>query len=151
MRAVLLVATAFAWSLLLGGAALAHGTQYRVLGSSETLVEFAYTDGEAMAFASYQLFGPADAQVPVRSGRTDRQGRVGFVPDASGQWRIEVRDAEGHVVRAVLNSAAGKVAAGQGLPAWLGALSLSLNAVGAALLVQVLLDRRQRRRRAQPA
>lgn len=130
--------------LVLTGDALAHGAQYRVVGVSETQVEFAYTDGEPMSFASFELFGPADPRVPVRSGRTDRQGRVGFVPDAAGAWRIEVRDSEGHAVRAVLTSAGGQVATQQSMPDWLGAISLSLNAVGIAWLLQRLLDRRRR-------
>lgn len=128
------------------GTALAHGTQYRVLGQSETLVEFAYTDGEAMAFAEFQLFAPAEPRVPVRSGRTDRQGRVGFVPDAPGTWRIAVRDAEGHAVEAVLEARAGGVAPREGLPHWFVAVSLSANAVGLALLAQAWLERRRRPR-----
>lgn len=149
-KRLLLVVLACAWLAGWAGAALAHGTQYRVLGQSETLVGFAYTDGEPMAFAAFTLFGPADGAVPVRSGRTDRQGRVGFVPDAPGTWRIEVRDAEGHAVRAELTAYGGQAVPAAAWPTWLGAVSVSLNAVGAALLLQALLDRRRKPRALRP-
>jgi hypothetical protein len=130
-------------ALAMAPAALAHGTQYRVVGQSQTLVAFSYTDGEAMAFAEYQLFAPGDAGVAVQSGRTDRLGRVGFTPDAPGVWRIAVRDAEGHAVMAQLTMGGGGVAVQPGLPDWLGAASLSANAIAAALAVQWLLRRRR--------
>jgi hypothetical protein len=142
MRHLLLAVCA---ALAVAPPALAHGTQYRVLGLSETLVEFAYTDGETMAFAEYELFGPGEGNVAVQSGRTDRQGRVAFTPGMAGTWRIAVRDADGHRVLAQVTVAAGGIAVQRGLPDWLGAASLSANAIGGALAVQWLLARRRRR------
>jgi nickel transport protein len=131
--------------------AAGHGTQYRVLGANETIVEFSYTDGQPMAFTAFRLFGPGDDRVPIRSGRTDRQGRMAFVPDTDGQWRIEVRDDEGHAVRAAVNAAAGRVAAqGESFPHWLGAISLALNALLVPVVLQRKLDWSAAKRRARP-
>jgi nickel transport protein len=135
-------------ALLLGEAAggcppaAAHGTQHRVLGAHQTIVEFSYTDGQPMAFVEFQLFGAGDAQMPVRTGRTNRQGRVTFAPDTDGLWRIDVRDEEGHAVRAAVNASGSRPeAAGESLPYWLGAISLALNALLVPLILQHRLDR----------
>ena len=82
------------------GMAHAHGTGARVLGNGAIAVELYYTDGEPMVFADVQVFGPGDtADMPHVNGRADRLGRVTFLPDRDGDWRIEGKDGEGHSIK----------------------------------------------------
>jgi hypothetical protein len=43
--------------------------------------------------------GKADAEIPFRTGRTDRNGYFCFQPDAPGRWKITIKDEDGHFVR----------------------------------------------------
>ena len=130
-------------ALLAPGVAAAHGTTYRVSSVATTVVEFAYTDGERMGFIPYRLFAPGGAE-PMRTGRTDREGRVSFQPEAAGTWRIEAQDEEGHVSRAEVSVAAGgQVAQGSpSLPISVAAASLAFNAIALATMLPRLRRRR---------
>ena len=46
--------------------------------------------------------GPGGERTAYQSGRTDEFGRYSFVPAAEGEWRVEVRDDEGHRAEAVI-------------------------------------------------
>ena len=43
-----------------------------------------------------KIFSPNDNKFAYQSGRTDEKGRVAFVPDVAGIWRVIVKDGEGH-------------------------------------------------------
>jgi hypothetical protein len=146
MRVLLAVAVA-----AMPATALAHGTTYRTSMVETAVVEFAYTDGERMAFMPFQLFAPGAGVEPARSGRTDREGRISFLADGEGTWRIEVRDEEGHRVRAEVVVAGGRAVTGSpSLPAAVAAASLALNAIAAAMLVSRLIRALRRRARRRP-
>lgn len=83
-----------------------HGTDYRVLQKAKAVTaEFFYDDQEPMQYAEVLVFSPLDEKVEYQNGRTDRRGRFAFYPEASGTWKIEVRDGMGHMVRGVIDVA----------------------------------------------
>ena len=62
------------------------------------LVQFAYAGGEQPTYAKVEVYSPADSKVELQNGRTDAQGRIAFMPDAPGQWRVIMADNMGHRV-----------------------------------------------------
>lgn len=117
---------------LLPAAGWAHGTGSRTSADRAVVLDLHYSDGEAMSYADVQVFAPSET-VAFMHGRADRLGRAAFVPDRDGEWRVEGRDAEGHMVRAVVPvSGDTTVAQAGGVPAWMLWTSLALNLFGLA-------------------
>lgn len=73
---------------------LAHGVQGKV-GSGGVVVKASYDTGEAMSYARVDIAAPG-AKLPFQSGRTDRNGCFCFLPDVPGQWKITIKDGQGH-------------------------------------------------------
>lgn len=76
--------------------ALAHGVGFRQSKRPSVPLEFFYSTGETMSYLETKVFSPADEKFAYQSGRTDDAGRFAFVPDVPGQWRVVVKDEEGH-------------------------------------------------------
>lgn len=94
----------FALVLLTGaGCAFAHGIGYRQVEKGTVALEFFYSTGEAMGYREAKVFSPQDEKIAYQSGRTDASGRFAFVPDVPGEWRIAVKDDEGHSVTATVS------------------------------------------------
>ena len=92
MRRLVLVLVAALWA----GECFAHGVGYRQSELRAIPLEFFYSTGEKMSYREARVFSPKDEKFAVQSGRTDEEGRFAFVPDCSGDWRVIVRDEEGH-------------------------------------------------------
>lgn len=121
-------------ALLLPAAAGAHGTGSRVTAARAVVLDLHYTDGEAMAYVDVKVFAPNET-VAFLHGRADRLGRVAFVPDRNGDWRVEGRDSEGHTVLATVPVEGGAATAqAGGVPAWMLWASVALNLFGASEL-----------------
>ena len=88
--------------LLLTGSAGAHTVQQVVEPDAvAVVVRFAWSGGTAVRSAGFRLFGPGDAE-PWLTGRSDSVGRIAFVPDRAGPWRIELQaDPEHRVTQTV--------------------------------------------------
>ena len=143
--------------------ALAHGVGYRAAAFPAVALEFFYSTGEPMSYREAKVFSPADPQFANQTGRTDAGGRFAFVPDAVGQWRVIVRDEEGHQASAeieIAESALNGASQAQGTPLGLtgrdnppeGQLDLFLrSALGVSLLFNIAafvsLSRRGKRER----
>ncbi|MDR1211263.1 MAG: hypothetical protein LBK40_03425 [Spirochaetaceae bacterium] len=120
--------------LFLAGALYPHGVETEVFSAPASVVRFWYSTGEAMAYADVKVFSPASPAVETIAGWTDRNGCFSFVPDESGEWRVEAEDGQGHKGVIDLNAEKGesgriKKTAGSG-PLWLRiflGLSLILN------------------------
>jgi nickel transport protein len=82
--------------------ALGHGSGYRQSKIGAVALEFYYSTGEAMAYQEARVYSPGGERTAYQSGRTDEFGRYSFVPAAEGEWRVEVRDDEGHRAEAVI-------------------------------------------------
>lgn len=73
-----------------------HGVGYRHSELKAIPLEFFYSTGEKMSYCEARVFSPNDEKFAAQTGRTDEQGRFAFVPDSAGEWRVIVRDNEGH-------------------------------------------------------
>ena len=72
----------------------AHGVK-SFMGSGGIVVTSQYDTGEPMSYARVRISAPG-AKLPFQSGRTDRNGRFCFFPDAPGDWKMVVDDEMGH-------------------------------------------------------
>lgn len=83
--------------LVLGCAApaRAHGVRTEVAVGSMTVVTFTHEDGSPLAHTPFTVLAPRHTQ-PFLSGTTDRRGRVVFLPDEVGDWKVRVAGADGH-------------------------------------------------------
>jgi hypothetical protein len=59
----------------------------------EVTVQFATSDGKAMADAEVRVFAPGQPGRPVLTGRTDSAGKYKFSADTDGLWSAEARSA----------------------------------------------------------
>lgn len=75
--------------------ALAHGVRTEVKVGATTVVTFTHDDGEPLADTPFTVLAPRRGQ-PYLSGSTDRHGRVVFMPDEAGAWKVRVAGADGH-------------------------------------------------------
>jgi nickel transport protein len=74
-----------------------HGTEGGITEKRGWMVQAVYDDGETMSYTETEIFHEPQT-LPFQKGRTDRNGRFLFYPDAPGTWRIEVKDEMGHAV-----------------------------------------------------
>ena len=81
----------------------AHGVGYRESSLKSVPLEFFYSTGEKMSYCEAKIFSPKDSKFAAQSSRTDEQGRVAFVPDSAGEWRVIVNDGQGHQCEAKIN------------------------------------------------
>lgn len=72
----------------------AHGTEGAVCQGG-WVVEAKYVGGEVMSFAKVTVTAP-QSDKPFQTGRTDRNGKFAFVPDAPGTWQVVADDEMGH-------------------------------------------------------
>ena len=80
---------------LLAGTLQAHGLSHSAQPGSAVIVELRYADGSPFSYESTEVYRPAET-VPFLAGRTDANGRLAFVPDRSGQWRVRAFSEDGH-------------------------------------------------------
>ena len=83
--------------------AYAHGVGYRQSEFRAVTLEFFYSTSEKMGYREVRVFSPKDEKFAAQTGRTDEQGRFAFIPDVPGEWRVIVRDEEGHQCNAIVN------------------------------------------------
>jgi hypothetical protein len=88
----LLVLALCAW---LPGQALAHDLRHQIDEGAAVSVRLFFADGSDFAFESYEVYRAGD-EVPFQVGRTDLRGRVVFLPDRAGTWRIKAFSEDGH-------------------------------------------------------
>ena len=79
----------------LPGRALAHDLQHRIEEGAAVSVELFFADGNEFDFESYEVYR-AGEEIPYQVGRTDAHGRVVFLPDRAGTWRIKAFSEDGH-------------------------------------------------------
>lgn len=72
----------------------AHGVSGKV-DAGGIVVSAQYDTGEPMSYARVNISAPG-AKLQFQSGRTDRNGRFCFFPDAAGEWKVVVDDEMGH-------------------------------------------------------
>ena len=72
----------------------AHGVSGKI-DAGGIVVTAVYDSGEPMSYAKVKISAPG-ARLTFQSGRTDRNGRFCFFPDAKGDWEVIVDDEMGH-------------------------------------------------------
>jgi nickel transport protein len=81
--------------LAIPGVVQAHGTVTRTSAAEATVVTITHDDGDAVAGARFDVF-PPDSDTAFLSGATDARGRVVFLPDRAGNWRVRIATPDGH-------------------------------------------------------
>ena len=79
----------------LPGQALAHDLQHSIDEGAAVAVKLFFADGSAFSFETYEVYR-AGEEIPFQVGRTDIQGRVVFIPDRAGTWRVKAFSEDGH-------------------------------------------------------
>ena len=90
MKAVLALPAA-----LLAGTLQAHSLSHTAQPGSAVIVELRYGDGRPFSYEAAEVYRPAES-VPFLAGRTDANGRLAFVPDRPGEWRVRAYSEDGH-------------------------------------------------------
>lgn len=90
VRRMLVVVT-----LTMAAVAYGHGVESSTFQGGVG-IQVAYDHGAPIAAGTVLVYAPSDGENPYLQGVTDKHGRFAFVPDAPGEWRVEVEDATGH-------------------------------------------------------
>jgi len=91
----LTLATTFLLLLALPHPSAAHGVRTEVAVGAMTIVTLTHENGSPMAGASFTVMAPGSEKAYL-TGTTDHLGRVVFLPDQTGAWRVRVASADGH-------------------------------------------------------
>ncbi len=89
--------------------AIAHGIVLRHQQTQAIQISASYDSGEPMANAQVIVFSPKNPSTPFLTSTADSQGKFAFVPDQSGTWQVQVRQA-GHGDILIVNVAPTPVA-----------------------------------------
>ncbi len=83
---------------LAAASAFGHGAGFQRDSAQAMVLRFGYSTGEPMSDTDVVVHGP-DQSIALRT-RTDRDGRVAFVPTTPGEWQAQIDDGLGHEVAA---------------------------------------------------
>ncbi len=97
--------------LLVSAAAFAHDLQYAVEPGPAIVVRLFYADHAAFAGQTWEVFRQGET-IPYQSGRTDPLGRLSFLPDRPGEWRLRATSGDGHGLEFSLRTDASQSVAG---------------------------------------
>jgi len=75
--------------------AAAHDLRHSVEEGAAVAVKLSFADGNEFSFESYEVYH-AGEEIPFQVGRTDALGRIVFLPDRAGTWRIKAFSEDGH-------------------------------------------------------
>jgi nickel transport protein len=81
--------------LCLARPAAAHDLQYSVGGGEAVVIRLFYVDDQPFTFEGYEIYR-AGEKLPYQVGRTDSRGRIAFLPDRAGEWRVKAISEDGH-------------------------------------------------------
>jgi len=126
--------------MMLPAAGLCHGVDGAIAAAQGYLVTVVYDDGDPMSYAAVEIKGP-DAGPAFQTGRTDRNGRIMFLPDRTGSWQVVVKDGVGHMVSldldvadideaAALSASSSRQSGGRGVGGIVAGLSFLFGATG---------------------
>jgi len=89
------VAIALLLCLWLPERAAAHDLRHSIEEGTAVTVRLFSADGNEFSFESYEVYY-AREEIPFQVGRTDARGRLVFLPDRAGTWRIKAFSEDGH-------------------------------------------------------
>ncbi len=115
---------------------VAHEVAHRISHEgAAVVVTVGFADGASFDYESYEVYRPGES-VPYQVGRTDAHGRVVFLPDTAGTWRVKAFTADGHGLDTTVDTdASGAVTDAGGsvadrFPRLVGGLAILLGAFG---------------------
>jgi nickel transport protein len=73
----------------------AHELTHTVSRQEVTVITLHYADGSPFSYESYEVYPPGD-EIASQVGRTDAEGRIAFVADRAGAWRVRAFSEDGH-------------------------------------------------------
>ncbi|MBM4180001.1 MAG: hypothetical protein FJ209_00405 [Betaproteobacteria bacterium] len=73
----------------------AHDLQHSVDGAPAVVIKLFYMGDTPFAFEAYEIYREGE-KLPYQVGRTDSQGRIAFLPDRAGAWRVKAFSEDGH-------------------------------------------------------
>lgn len=91
--------------------AIAHGLRHEIARGEAVIVLLYHEEGDPFANEAYEVYAPGGLP-PHQVGRTDAAGRLSFLPDRAGAWRIKVFSEDGHGLDIAIDAAPGQVALG---------------------------------------
>ena len=74
---------------------------FDLFATQEVTVQFATADGKAMADAEVSVYAPGDPTHPIKTGKTDKDGKFTFGTDRDGLWTAQARNGS-EVARATI-------------------------------------------------
>ncbi len=80
---------------LLAFPAASHDLQHTETAGQALVVQMRYADGSPFAFQAYEIYREGE-KAPRQLGRTDKVGRIAFLPDGPATWRVKVFSEDGH-------------------------------------------------------
>jgi nickel transport protein len=89
------VAIALLLCLWLPERTAAHDLRHSIEEGAAVTVKLFSADGNEFSFESYEVYY-AREEIPFQVGRTDARGRLVFLPDRAGTWRIKAFSEDGH-------------------------------------------------------
>ena len=128
---------------LCAGVLHAHALSHAAQTGTAVIVELRYGDGSPFSYEAAEVYRPGET-VPFLAGRTDANGRLVFVPDRAGDWRVRAFSEDGHggdfSVAAAPERGASAPSAGLGT---LGRLAVGLSVIFGAFGIWSLFVRKQ--------
>jgi nickel transport protein len=109
----------------------AHDLQHSVEGAPAIVIKLFYLDNHPFAFEAYEIYREGE-KLPYQVGRTDSQGRIAFLPDRAGAWRVKAFSEDGHGLDFKLATDAAAALSGSEKPAF---ERYSRVAVGVAIIL----------------
>lgn len=73
----------------------AHDLHYTATEGEAAILRLFHADDSSFRFEAYEIYREGDSQ-PYQLGRTDGQGRIAFLPDQAGRWRLIAFSEDGH-------------------------------------------------------
>lgn len=89
--------------IFLNSAVFCHEVNYRIDQNNSYIVEIYYADGTKFSYESYEIYRPGEEEKPFQVGRTDEKGRVCFLPDREGKWKIKAFTEDGHGINVFID------------------------------------------------
>ena len=81
--------------LLAAGDATGHDLRHELSQQEAQTLHLYYPDGQPFDFENYEISAPGE-ELPFQTGVTDALGRLAFLPDREGSWRVRVFSPDGH-------------------------------------------------------
>ncbi len=86
----------FLFWLLGTGTVFPHETHHSVRMGKAVIIAAEHEHDDPMSFAAYKIYAPGGGTTEFQNGRTDSNGRLAFVPNVPGEWRVKIGDGMGH-------------------------------------------------------